>query len=146
MDSILWDLQEQQENPNTKGIINKIKRENKCIPDLIFQIEDYEKYLIRLSKVSKVNLLKHAKRSTSRDFRILDKRNSGEDAPNSHEAANDNEGRLHDSEDNESERILSPHMDSPNAAEESDVENGCSVSNGRRIKRSRIVQDSDDET
>ncbi|KAB1213961.1 hypothetical protein CJ030_MR5G017224 [Morella rubra] len=41
-------------------------------PDLIFQMEDYEKYLIQLSKVGKVNLLRHAKRSTSRDFRIVE--------------------------------------------------------------------------
>lgn len=41
-------------------------------PDLIFQMEDYEKYLIQLSKVDKVNLLRHAKRSTSRDFRIVE--------------------------------------------------------------------------
>ncbi|KAJ9181895.1 hypothetical protein P3X46_005941 [Hevea brasiliensis] len=138
----------QQENPNTKVIINKIKRENKFIPDLIFQIEDYEKYLIRLSKVSKVNLLKHAKRSTSRDFRILDNRNNGEDAPNSHDAANDRAGRSHDSEDTESERVSSPQMDSPKAAEESDGENGHGVSNGKRIKRdnNRVVRDSDDET
>jgi hypothetical protein len=66
-------LQRQQENANgSKVVIKKIKRENRCIPDLIFQIEDCEKYLIQLSKVSKVNLLRHAKRSTSRDFKILD--------------------------------------------------------------------------
>ncbi|KAK4742659.1 hypothetical protein SAY87_000660 [Trapa incisa] len=64
---------EQLENGNlNKGKIGQIKRENKCIPDLIFQIEDYEKYLIRLSKLTKVNLLRHAKRSTSRDFKILE--------------------------------------------------------------------------
>lgn len=57
--------------------MNKIKRENKCIPDLIFQIEDYEKYLIQLSKATKVNLLRHAKRSTSRDFKILDPKDLG---------------------------------------------------------------------
>ena len=51
----------------------KIRRESKCIPDLIYQIEDYEKYLIQLSKLTKVNLLRHAKRSVARDFRIEDK-------------------------------------------------------------------------
>jgi hypothetical protein len=48
----------------------KIRRETKCIPDLIFQIEDYEKYLIQLSKLTKVNLLRHAKRSVARDFQM----------------------------------------------------------------------------
>jgi len=51
----------------------KIRRESKCIPDLIYQIEDYEKYLIQLSKLTKVNLLRYAKRSVARDFRIEDK-------------------------------------------------------------------------
>ncbi|CAN1281180.1 Fanconi anemia group I protein homolog [Linum perenne] len=66
-------------NNKGKGLMNKIKRENKCIPDLIFQVEDYERYLIKLSKVSKVNLLRHAKRSTARDFKIVDTRTRQQD-------------------------------------------------------------------
>ena len=53
-----------------KGNLAKIRRETKCIPDLIFQIEDYEKYLIQLSKLTKVNLLRHAKRNVARDFQM----------------------------------------------------------------------------
>ncbi|KAM7396515.1 hypothetical protein PAMP_019550 [Pampus punctatissimus] len=45
-------------------------RETKAIPNLIFSIEQYEKYLITLSKKSKVNLMQYMKLSTSRDFRI----------------------------------------------------------------------------
>lgn len=60
-------LAENQQIP-IKGNLTKIRRETKCIPDLIFQIEDYEKYLIQLSKLTKVNLLRHAKRSVARDF------------------------------------------------------------------------------
>ncbi|XP_020786733.1 Fanconi anemia group I protein [Boleophthalmus pectinirostris] len=48
----------------------KLLRETKTIPDLIFSIEQYEKYLITLSKKSKVNLMQYMKQSTSRDFRI----------------------------------------------------------------------------
>uniref|UniRef100_A0A4W6EG80 FA complementation group I n=1 Tax=Lates calcarifer TaxID=8187 RepID=A0A4W6EG80_LATCA len=48
----------------------KLLRETKAIPDLIFSIEQYEKYLITLSKKSKVNLMQYMKLSTSRDFRI----------------------------------------------------------------------------
>lgn len=48
----------------------KLLRETKTIPDLIFNIEQYEKYLITLSKKSKVNLMQYMKLSTSRDFRI----------------------------------------------------------------------------
>nr|CAB3495991.1 unnamed protein product [Digitaria exilis] len=65
-------VQEDQEAPR-KGNLAKIRRESKCIPDLIYQIEDYEKCLIQLSKLTKVNLLRHAKRSVARDFRIQDK-------------------------------------------------------------------------
>ncbi|XP_070406524.1 Fanconi anemia group I protein isoform X2 [Nothobranchius furzeri] len=48
----------------------KLLRETKAIPNLIFSIEQYEKYLIMLSKKSKVNLMQYMKLSTSRDFRI----------------------------------------------------------------------------
>jgi fanconi anemia group I protein len=76
-----------------KGNLAKIRRETKCIPDLIFQIEDYEKYLIQLSKLTKVNILRHAKRSVARDFQIKDK--SGGQQEDDHipdnAAASDNE-------------------------------------------------------
>ncbi|XP_060197754.1 uncharacterized protein LOC132626781 isoform X1 [Lycium barbarum] len=62
----------QLEITKSKALVNKIKRENRCIPDLIYQIEDYEKYLIQISKATKINLLRHAKRSTSRDFKIIE--------------------------------------------------------------------------
>ncbi|KAM4677003.1 Fanconi anemia group I protein [Discoglossus pictus] len=48
----------------------KLLRETKPIPNLIFAIEQYEKFLIHLSKKSKVNLMQYMKLSTSRDFRI----------------------------------------------------------------------------
>eukprot|EP00062_Callorhinchus_milii_P022135 gi/632979592/ref/XP_007906555.1/ PREDICTED: Fanconi anemia group I protein [Callorhinchus milii] len=48
----------------------KVLRETKPIPNLIFAVEQYEKFLIHLSKKSKVNLMQYMKLSTSRDFRI----------------------------------------------------------------------------
>uniref|UniRef100_W5NBC0 FA complementation group I n=1 Tax=Lepisosteus oculatus TaxID=7918 RepID=W5NBC0_LEPOC len=48
----------------------KVLRETKAIPNLVFSIEQYEKFLILLSKKSKVNLMQYMKLSTSRDFRI----------------------------------------------------------------------------
>uniref|UniRef100_A0A7N5KJJ3 FA complementation group I n=1 Tax=Ailuropoda melanoleuca TaxID=9646 RepID=A0A7N5KJJ3_AILME len=48
----------------------RVLRETKPIPNLIFAIEQYEKFLIHLSKKSKVNLMQHMKLSTSRDFKI----------------------------------------------------------------------------
>ena len=139
---------------NSKGIINEIKRENKCIADLVFRIEDYEKYLIRLSKATNVNLLKHAKRSTSRDFKILDPTTVAreEDPPNNdanpnNSGANGNES-CNDSEDNEgngSENVLSPGSPLTEKESECDAKDRASVPTVKRVKMSRIVHDSDGE-
>ncbi|XP_058150652.1 Fanconi anemia group I protein isoform X2 [Dasypus novemcinctus] len=51
-------------------VMARVLRETKPIPNLIFAIEQYEKFLIHLSKKSKVNLMQHMKLSTSRDFKI----------------------------------------------------------------------------
>ncbi|KYO21079.1 Fanconi anemia group I protein [Alligator mississippiensis] len=51
-------------------VMAKVLRESKPIPNLIFAIEQYEKFLIHLSKKAKVNLMQYMKLSTSRDFRI----------------------------------------------------------------------------
>lgn len=146
---------QEQENANSKCTANKIKRENKCIPDLIYQIEDCEKYLIQLSKVSKINLLRHAKRSTSRDFKIIDSRKiiTEEDEPNHepscHAAATAENGSPEsgDNEGNESDKVLSSQSGSPLSEEESasDGENGGALPHAKRVKRDRVVLDSDDE-
>ncbi|XP_039628954.1 Fanconi anemia group I protein [Polypterus senegalus] len=54
----------------TSSVSAKMLRETRAIPNLIFSIEQYEKFLIHLSKKSKVNLMQYMKLSTSRDFRI----------------------------------------------------------------------------
>ncbi|RIA87302.1 FANCI solenoid 2-domain-containing protein [Glomus cerebriforme] len=48
----------------------RIARESKIIPDLIFLLEQYERYLIQLAKKSKVDLTQYIKRATNRDFKI----------------------------------------------------------------------------
>lgn len=48
----------------------KILRESKLIPTLIYGVEQYERFVIQLSKKSKVNLTQFMRRSTARDFRI----------------------------------------------------------------------------
>ncbi|KAJ9699622.1 hypothetical protein PVL29_005473 [Vitis rotundifolia] len=144
---------DQQENAKSRGLLSKIKRENRCIPDLIFQIEDYEKYLIQLSKATKVNLLRHAKRSTSRDFKILDhpRTNTGEEEPPNHNHStavqNETGQECEDNEGNGSERAPSPEPHSPLASEdsESDGEDRDALPNPKRSKMSKVVQDSDDE-
>ncbi|KAK9161603.1 hypothetical protein Syun_007944 [Stephania yunnanensis] len=146
----------QQENAQRKGTINKIKRENRCIPDLIFQIEDYEKYLIQLGTLTKVNLLRHAKRSTARDFKILDanKINQNEEQAE-REASPVNSAASHDEssenseaeEGNESEKVVPPESGNAagNAESGSDDEENVNLMS-KRVKMSKVVQDSDEET
>ncbi|XP_042516364.1 Fanconi anemia group I protein isoform X2 [Macadamia integrifolia] len=147
--------QNQQENAQGKGIIGRIRRENKCIPDLIFQIEDYEKYLIQLSKVSKINLLRHAKRSTARDFKILDsKKITREEEPPSHESEQINaiasENKSCEEEEGRSDKVLSAESDSVVAAEDSGSESeACDIivkTKRARTRTSKVVRDSDDES
>ncbi|EHA8589521.1 Fanconi anemia group I protein [Cocos nucifera] len=148
----------QQENAQRRGIISKIKRENRCIPDLIFQIEDYEKYLIQLSKLTKVNLLRHAKRSTARDFKIIEmnkiaiegeasEHNPGQGNSTSSENASSEESVGPDDE-NASEKVVSPESSHDTADEHSETvkEDQKMVLRRKRAKMSRIVEDSDEET
>nr|GMD31566.1 Fanconi anemia group I protein [Ipomoea batatas] len=121
----------QQEGAGGRGMVNKIKRENRCIPELIYQIEDYEKYLIQLSKASKLNLLRHAKRSTCRDFKIL--LEPAADSSNDNNAAVVGEKRESSSvEENE---------DDEEAAEEDEE---AALYKAKRSK-TRIVEDSDED-
>ncbi|WZZ36654.1 hypothetical protein YC2023_020055 [Brassica napus] len=165
---------EQQESvsSNSKGIINKIKQENKCIPDLIFQIEDYERYLIQLSKVTKLNLLRHAKRSTARDFKIIEDAEApagGEDGGNQEETETQNnnvggneDGLGEESEDDPEQASRDLDSDKAIAAEENDEdqeeekegedddeaeEEGSGLSRPKKIaKKSLVVEDSDEDS
>jgi hypothetical protein len=48
----------------------RIVRESKLVPNLIYLVEIYERYLIQVTKKTGVNFLSVVKRSISRDFRI----------------------------------------------------------------------------
>ncbi|CAH1453879.1 unnamed protein product [Lactuca virosa] len=140
-------MQQKQEASSraSKGILNKIKRENRCIPDLIFQIEDYEKYLILLGKACKMNLLRHAKRSTARDFRITGPQEHEHEHGNNQEHDEVNEvaaqnDLVQDSENGEEDDVLLPDTGTPFAAEDSEEDDNLIPR-----KKSRIVEDSDDE-
>lgn len=168
-------LQNQKESRASKGtVLNKIKRENKCIPDLIFQIEDYEKYLILLSKATKINLLRHAKRSTARDFKITDPQNipqqengpnqeplldpqdntRQEDEPNEEPDMNDDStpqnGLIQDTDDGDEADAQNDLIQDTDDANEADAvlsPEPCSEDENviPNSKRSRIVYDSDEE-
>ena len=56
-----------QESAATRAQINK---EQKLIPTLIFHVESLEANLIKISAQSKVDLMRHFKRSAARDFKI----------------------------------------------------------------------------
>ncbi|MQM05472.1 hypothetical protein Taro_038280 [Colocasia esculenta] len=145
----------QQGNAQSRKLISRIKRENKWIPELIFQIEDYEKYLIQLSRLTKVNLLRHAKRSTARDFKILDTKKISRqgDAPEDHSQAAPSSSRSEGSEESKDDeekeqphRILSAEVGGSDSAEvcDSDAEDQEMVVRTKRAKM-RVVQDSDEE-
>ncbi|KAG9443921.1 hypothetical protein H6P81_015261 [Aristolochia fimbriata] len=146
----------QQENTQGRGIAKKIQRENKCIPDLIFQIEDYEKYLINLSKVTKINLLRCAKRSTARDFKILGpQKPTREEEEQNGDPNPGNSAEPHDecSEDSEGDKVgESPEAVSPRHSNEANADDSSSESEdqemivrSKRAKMSSIVEDSDEE-
>ncbi|CAL8086485.1 unnamed protein product [Calicophoron daubneyi] len=52
------------------ALISRSIKESRLIPQLIYAIEQYERFLMQLSKRSKVNLMRNVKLAVSRDFRI----------------------------------------------------------------------------
>lgn len=137
-------------------MVNKIKREFKTIPNLIFHMEDYEKYLIQLSKVTKVNLMRHAKRSTARDFKILDTRKKNkQDDNNQPDEANQSDAAVsgNESQDESEREEADGSQDIPSEANvvaeesktDSDNDPGMKNNMARKRKITCIVQDSDEE-
>ncbi|CAH8493892.1 unnamed protein product [Heterobilharzia americana] len=53
-----------------QALISRSIKDSRLIPQLIYAIEQYERFLMQLSKKSKINLMRNVKLSTSRDFRI----------------------------------------------------------------------------
>jgi Fanconi anemia group I protein len=158
---ILW-LQNQQ--PHKKGTLAKIKRESKCIPDLIFQVEDYEKYLIQLSKLAKVNLLRYAKRSVARDFRIQPKEKAAEEEREEKSEEEQHEGNStpvsaaspesdpdedgEEGQDDPADENLQASSAQPDDAvqdSESDGEEEEMVAQRQRAKTDQMVQDSESD-
>ncbi|RHZ81659.1 hypothetical protein Glove_117g487 [Diversispora epigaea] len=66
-------------NNNKKGGKSKsrITRESKIVPDLIFILEQFERYLLQLSKKSKTDLMQYITVSTARDFKIKSEKLTG---------------------------------------------------------------------
>ncbi|RMZ53067.1 hypothetical protein APUTEX25_001186 [Auxenochlorella protothecoides] len=51
-------------------LTRRVRKESQVVPALVFQIEEHEKQLIRLSRAGRLNLMLTAKRATNRDFKI----------------------------------------------------------------------------
>nr|XP_054766661.1 Fanconi anemia group I protein-like [Lytechinus pictus] len=88
----------------TAGKARVVMRETRPIPNLIFAIEQYESFLIKLSKKTKVNLLADFKLSTSRDFRIntaVVQANLAEQASGSDEDMSESDVLAQDDDDGE---------------------------------------------
>ncbi|CAH8534464.1 unnamed protein product [Schistosoma rodhaini] len=54
----------------SQALISRSIKDSRLIPQLIYAIEQYERFLMQLSKKSKINLMRNVKLSTARDFRI----------------------------------------------------------------------------
>lgn len=65
-------LQVKKKSKLSKTSKSKVKQSKftKSLPNLVYQIEQFERQIILLSKASNVNLSKYCKKSTARDFRI----------------------------------------------------------------------------
>ena len=59
-------------NSKSKNIKEKAKilRDSKMIPKLIYEVEEFERQLIQLTRKSNKDLMQYMKRSTARDFKI----------------------------------------------------------------------------
>ncbi|XP_055955282.1 Fanconi anemia group I protein [Patella vulgata] len=124
---------------NTNIPTGKVIKQTKMIPNLIYAIEVFEKFLIQLTKKSKVNLMDNVKMSTARDFRInkaavqavLDEQsdssssNSDEDPTQDVENDQDNHG----DDDGEKENNSGVEDSDGDNDNDSDEENQSSVSN-----------------
>jgi hypothetical protein len=62
--------EEYTRQPITKA---KIRKQSNLLPNLVFQVEEYEGILVKIGKRHKINLLSGFRRSTARDFRIMQK-------------------------------------------------------------------------
>ncbi|CAA6662037.1 unnamed protein product [Spirodela intermedia] len=144
--------QNQRQAAGGRGLSGRIKRENKWVPDLVFRIEDYEKYLIQLSRLTGVNLLRRAKRSTARDFKILDamkaNRREGEDnaAVPTDSGGGGGEGSQEDDEREKTDEDSTPELGCGEASQ-SEEDRGDLLDGNERVKRWRamVVRSSDDE-
>lgn len=54
-----------------KALKNKVLKETRFIPKVVYEIEQFSKFILQLSKKTKIDLSKYMGQGTARDFRIL---------------------------------------------------------------------------
>lgn len=109
----------------------KVMKASKTIPNLIFSIETFEKFLIQLSKKSKVNLMEHMKLSTSRDFRInaaslqavMENQSESEESDDDNDEGSDGEQDNNDNNSQQQQQQQQQKENEDNLESESDEEN-----------------------
>ncbi|KAI9499698.1 FANCI solenoid 4-domain-containing protein [Zychaea mexicana] len=110
----------------------KILRESKMIPKLIFEVEEFERHLIQLTRRSNKDLMQHMKRSTSRDFKI--NLNSIEAEPREESADEDDDRAA--KEEAMQDYLAENRQEDNGEEEEGSIGDGGS---GRASKRARVV-------
>jgi Fanconi anemia group I protein len=60
-----------KKNVDSSTLKTKVLRETRLIPKVIYEIEQFSKFVMQLSKKTKVDLSKFVGQGTVRDFRIL---------------------------------------------------------------------------
>lgn len=65
-------LEEDGGRKRKRQVTSKAAKESKSVPVIVYEVEQFERYVIELSAKGHVNLRKYVKRSTARDFRIKD--------------------------------------------------------------------------
>lgn len=102
--------------------VRKAQKDAKVLPGLIFQVEEWEKHLIKVSKVGKINLMLNAKRATNWDFRI--KGDQGASKRPRVEITQQVAGDAAEEEEEEEEEVLEEMDEEREIDDEEDIDEG----------------------
>jgi len=92
--------------------VNKTRKDARLLSELVFGVEQWEAVVIKISQVTKVNLMVNAKKATNRDFRITQLRPSAKRMRTCVTEANTEEGKD------------APNAQAPEPEEEEEQEQG----------------------
>ncbi|CAG8498714.1 14052_t:CDS:10 [Acaulospora colombiana] len=110
---------------------SRISKESKMIPDLIFISEQFERYLLQLSKKTKVDFMQYITVSTARDFKIKTEK--------SKKSKTSSDLLIDDEEDDTSDALIDEEKEEVNGGE------GPSEEPPRKRRRSDSSMETDDK-